>query len=73
MSESSALMEAKDAAGWLGISRALLARLRREGKIKYVRMGGTVRFRLKDLEKFTDESLCTGPTKPPPRPKVTTA
>jgi len=61
------LFDTESAAGYLGISKGLLAKLRRQGKVGYVKLGGTVRYRLKDLDDFCDSCASKGPVKKGPR------
>ena len=48
------LLRGEDAARALSMSRAMLYRLVKEGKIPYVRMGGMLRFHPDDLREWVE-------------------
>ncbi len=55
--QASALHDKAYAAKFLGISRETLDKLRRDGKITYVKMGVLVRFRDEDLRDYIDSCV----------------
>lgn len=45
-----------EAAALLGLSRPTLHRLRRNGRLPFVRVGSRVLYRMRDLERFLDRN-----------------
>jgi excisionase family DNA binding protein len=58
--DSNKLMTKREAADRLSISTRTLDRIRSKGEIKAVQVGGQVRFRPEDVEKFISRILLVG-------------
>jgi excisionase family DNA binding protein len=57
-----ALWTEKDAAEYLGVSEATVARQRRAGRIRYIRVGRHVRFRVDQVKAFAQGATVEPPT-----------
>src|SRR5690348_11449414 len=60
------------AAKYLGMSESWLRKTRMNGRSDgppFIRIGGAIRYRLADLERWLDQRRCGGTTKPAPEPQ----
>lgn len=56
---SKKLLDVKEVAEMLGVSTVTVHRLKKEGKIPYIKIGGSLKFDIEDINKWIDSLKTT--------------